>query len=180
MQNPVDWNGDKFSDYAKINRWQITPDLYWWVSDKFRLNAGLTYTNEDREGGAMPALQKKNDTLYSYIEKNKSEAFSSKFRADVLLENTTISIINGINRYSRNLSIPNYVFRGIQLATFTEITGETRLQKHVIQSVSYTHLDVYKRQVHDLPIAMVLPFSKVQEKAHIPLIYPILYGLVGH
>ncbi len=133
MQNPVDWNGDKFSDYAKINRWQIAPDLYWWVSDKFRFNAGLTYTNEDREGGAMPALQKKGDTLYSYIEKNKSKAFSSKFRADVLLENTTISFINGINRYTRNLSIPSYTFGGIQLATFSEITGETRLQKHVIQ-----------------------------------------------
>lgn len=62
-QNPVDWNGDKFSDYAKINRWQIAPDLYWWVSEKLRLNTGLTYTNEEREGGAMPALQKK-ETLF--------------------------------------------------------------------------------------------------------------------
>lgn len=132
-QNPVDWNGDKFSDYAKINRWQIAPDLYWWASEKFRLNAGLTYTKEDREGGAMPALQKKNDTLYSYLERNKSEAFSSKFRADILLTNTTISMINGINRYSRNLTIPSYSFSGVQLATFSEVMGESRLQKHVIQ-----------------------------------------------
>jgi outer membrane receptor for ferrienterochelin and colicin len=132
-QNPVDWNGDKFSDYAKINRWQIAPDLYWWVSEKLRLNTGLTYTNEEREGGAMPALQKKGDTLYTYLEKNKSQAFSSKFRADVLFKNTTLSFINGINRYSRKLTVPNYRFEGTQLATFSEILGETQLQKHVVQ-----------------------------------------------
>lgn len=131
-QQPKDWNGDQFSDYAKINRWNISPDLYFFVNKNVTLSAGVTYINETRKGGALPALQNKLDSagIYSYIESNASSAIQSRLNATIQLDKAKIVIRNGINYYKRDLSIPTYTFNGNQLASYTEALVSFNIKNH--------------------------------------------------
>jgi outer membrane receptor for ferrienterochelin and colicins len=131
-QQPKDWNGDQFSDYAKINRWNISPDLYFFVNKNVTLSAGVTYINESRKGGALPALQNKLDSagIYSYIESNASSAVQSRLNATIQLDKAKIVIRNGINYYKRDLSIPTYTFNGNQFASYTEALVSFNIKNH--------------------------------------------------
>ncbi|MFN8316353.1 MAG: TonB-dependent receptor [Chitinophagales bacterium] len=131
-QQPKDWDGDKFSDYAKISRWNISPDLYFFINKNITLSAGVTYINETRKGGALPALQNKIDSagIYSYIESNASSAVQSRLNATIQLDKAKIVIRNGINYYKRDLSIPTYTFNGNQFASYTEALVSFNIKNH--------------------------------------------------
>jgi hypothetical protein len=64
-QQPANWDKAGFSDYTKINRWQVAPEAFFWLN-KFNLNLGVTYTNEDRIGGAMKDIKNQFDSIYTY------------------------------------------------------------------------------------------------------------------
>lgn len=131
-QREKDWDGDKFTETPRLDRYTFSPQLYFDISKKATLNMGATYTHENRLGGALPYLEGKTDTTYSYFEKNNSGHFSSNFKFvyDFGANSGKLTLRNSFNLFDRNLTLPFYHFQGRQLASVSEINYRLLKDKH--------------------------------------------------
>jgi iron complex outermembrane receptor protein len=130
-QRAVDWNADKFSDYAKLQRYSVSPQLYFYLSEHAKLNVGVMYAGEQRLGGAMPYILGQEDSVYTYSEENHSEHLGTNFRFEYDFEkNGTLRLKNAINYFNRKLKMRDYGFGGKQLASLTELNYHITRKKH--------------------------------------------------
>lgn len=126
-----DWDGDHFTETPKLQRYAFSPQLFFDISKKAKLNIGANYTFEDRLGGTLEYIRGENDTAYNYFEKNISEHISSNFKFEYDFDsNGKLTVKNAINYFSRDLKIPTYFFRGRQLASMSEINYRFIRKKH--------------------------------------------------
>ena len=133
-QREKDWNGDKFTETPKLQRYIISPQLYFDITDKAKLNIGASYTNEDRLGGAIPYILGKDDSVYTYFEKNKTEHVSSNFKFEYDSgKGGKLTLKNAINYFTRQMHLPYYYFDGTQFGSASELNYHvTVLKKHDI------------------------------------------------
>lgn len=131
-QQAKDWDGDKFSDIPKLDRWSVSPQLYFYLNKRAKLNIGFNYSGENRNGGTLPAIENKiTDTTYSYLETNKSMRLGSTVKFEYDLETKgKITFKNSFNYFDRKLSIFDYSFGGKQISSATELNYNLRLKKH--------------------------------------------------
>jgi outer membrane receptor for ferrienterochelin and colicins len=128
-QKERDWSRDNFVEYPKLNRVYLSPQLYFRISEKAKLNAGLNYTYENRLGGTIQYIQKKEDSLYNYFEKNISSRIGSnvKFAYD-FDDKGKLQIRSAFNIFDRQLNLPediylsNSMFKGKQLSSVSDAT----------------------------------------------------------
>lgn len=120
-QREKDWNGDNFSETPLLKRYIISPQLYFDITEKARLNIGASYTNEDRLGGAMPYIQHKRDSVYTYFEKNITDHISTNFKFEYDFgKGGKLTLKNAVNYFDREMRLPYYYFSGTQLGSATE------------------------------------------------------------
>ncbi|HSP87600.1 MAG TPA: TonB-dependent receptor [Ignavibacteriaceae bacterium] len=120
-QSAFDNNKDKFSDLPEIERYTLSPKLYFYLDDKNSLELGGTFVTEERTGGAIPIINDAFDSVYTFTEINKSNRFSSQIRYDHLITtNSRFTIKNSIGYFNRDLFLPSYSFSGSQLSSFSE------------------------------------------------------------
>lgn len=132
-QRAVDWNGDNFSDYAKLQRYSVSPQLHFYINDHARLNVGVMYAGEQRLGGAMPYILAQQDSVYTYFEDNQSEHLGTNFRFEYDFEkHGTIRLKNAVNYFDRAFNMRSYSFGGKQLASLTEFNYHVAVKKHDI------------------------------------------------
>lgn len=130
-QKEKDWSGYGFSETPRLNRYNISPQLFFDLSKHAKLNIGGTYTYENRFGGAMKYLRNEADSNYNYFEKNISTHASSNFKFEYDLEkNGKLTAKSSFNYFNRDLKIPYYLFRGTQLASASEINYRLTRKKH--------------------------------------------------
>lgn len=148
-QREKDWNGDNFTETPKLQRYIISPQLYFDITDKVKLNIGASYTNEDRLGGAIPYILGKDDSVYTYYEKNQTEHVSSNFKFEYNFgKGGKLTLKNAVNYFTRQMSLPYYYFDGTQLGTASE------LNYHVVI-----------KQKHDAVIGVDFRSDRVKENA---------------
>lgn len=132
-QREKDWDGDNFSETPLLQRYYISPQLFFDIGKHITLNAGANYSFENRTGGAIPYLQGKDDPKYRYFEKNVSNHLATNFKWQYNLGNNgKLTLKNAFNRFERELTSPGYRFGGLQLGSLTEINYTVRIKKHEI------------------------------------------------
>lgn len=130
-QKERDWNRDNFTDMPRLQRYNVSPQLYFWIGDKVQINAGVNYAYEDRLGGTLQYIQGKEDTVYDYFEKNLTTHLGTNFKLEYNAgEKGRLVVRNSANYFNRELDIPAYKFGGKQLATLTEINYRFVKGKH--------------------------------------------------
>lgn len=126
-----DWDDDHFTETPKLQRYTVSPQLFFDLSKHAKLNIGGNYTHEDRLGGTMEYIQNKNDTTYSYFERNLSDHVSSNFKFEYDFEMAgKLTVKNAFNYFNRDLKIPYYFFKGNQMASASEINYHFIRKKH--------------------------------------------------
>ncbi len=126
-----DWDGDHFTETPKLQRYMVSPQLFFDLSKHAKLNIGANYTSEDRLGGTMEYVLGKNDSSYNYFEKNISNHISSNLRFEYDFESAgKLTLKNAVNYFTRDLKIPYYFFAGKQLASTSEINYHLIRKKH--------------------------------------------------
>ncbi len=126
-----DWDGDHFTETPKLQRYTVSPQLFFDLSKHAKLNIGGNYTHEDRLGGAMEYIQNKSDSTYNYFEKNVSDHISSNFKFEYDFEKAgKLTVKNAFNYFDRDLKIPYYFFKGNQMASASEINYRFIRKKH--------------------------------------------------
>jgi iron complex outermembrane receptor protein len=107
----------------KYNRITLNPKLYVYINPQTTVNLGFNSTVEDRIGGDIQYIKGKGDNIHSYFEKNNTKRFSTQLGLEHQLNDSTdLKIKNSLNYYDRKIEIPDFVFSGIQLSSFTEAT----------------------------------------------------------
>jgi outer membrane receptor for ferrienterochelin and colicins len=105
----------------KFNRYTINPKLFFYLNDKTTLNIGFNKTVEDRVGGDIKYIEGKGDSIHSYFEKNQTNRFSTQLEFDRKVNDKSKFVFkNSISYYDRAIEIPNFIFSGVQLSSFSE------------------------------------------------------------
>ena len=107
----------------KFERFNFNPKLFLYLSDKTNLNIGINTVFENRIGGDIDYIKNESENPNSYFEKNKTRRISTQFTLNhAFNERENITLKNSFNNFSRIVTIPDYLFDGLQNSTFSEIT----------------------------------------------------------
>ena len=130
-QKEKDWSGFGFAETPLLQRYTISPQLFFDLSKHARLNIGSNFTNENRTGGSDAWFAGTSDSTNNYYEKNVSKHISSNFKFEYDFGSKgTITIKNAVNSFNRNLQLPWYLFAGTQLASASEINYHVAIKQH--------------------------------------------------
>lgn len=109
-----------FSAIPQYGRYTFNPRLFYYFNDKTKLVFGINTSFENRLGGDMQYIKTKKDSLY--FEKNVSNRVSTQLSLDHDFGACShITVKNSISIFNRDITKPNYLFSGNQLASFSEI-----------------------------------------------------------
>ncbi len=122
-QEPYDPNKDNFSDIPQVRSITLNPKFFWYPDDSTTLWLGINTAVEDRIGGDILAIDGKPDSQHTFTEQNLSKRFSAQLSFDKTFRNDAqLSVRNSISYFDREINIPNYRFKGNQIASFSEAT----------------------------------------------------------
>lgn len=116
-----------FTAIPKFDRYVINPKLFIYFSPITKLNIGVNGVFEDRTGGDIKYIKGHGDSTHSYFERNKSTRLSTQLAFEHQLnEHSTLTVKNSFNNFQRTITIPDYIFDGKQLSSYSEATYSNR------------------------------------------------------
>lgn len=125
----VSYNSGKAYDPADIgltaipdfDRFTLNPKLYWEIDESTNLILGGSYITEDRLGGDIKFING-GQTNNPYFEDNKTNRLTTELQLQKdWVNGGTIHVKNSISHFERKIEVPQYIFEGTQLSTFSEI-----------------------------------------------------------
>ncbi|WP_276502715.1 TonB-dependent receptor [Terrimonas pollutisoli] len=134
-----DADKDGYSDCPQLTKYNFNPKLFFYFSDRTRLSAGATFTNEKRQGGDVNLVNNEATTSdHYYKEVNDISRITTQIKFDHKPDtHQTITVRNSFNIFKRSLSITpsfslgEYRFAGKQLSSFSEATYSNRKDKNI-------------------------------------------------
>lgn len=123
-----DPSGNGFSAIPQYGRFTFNPRLFYYFSEKTKLVIGVNTSFENRLGGDMRYIKSPKDSLY--FERNISQRIATQLSFDHDFGKCShINFKNSISIFGRDISKPNYLFSGNQLASFSEFTYSNHDEK---------------------------------------------------
>lgn len=120
---PYDPADIQLTAIPKFERYNFNPKLFVNFNENTKLNFGVNTVFENRIGGNIDYIKEESKYPDSYFEKNKTQRISTQFTlTHKLNEKESLTIKNSFNNFSRVITIPDYVFDGLQNSTFSEIS----------------------------------------------------------
>lgn len=108
----------------EFERYTINPRMFWYLDEATEINLGFNFTTEDRLGGSMGYIEGK--TASGYFESNETDRLSTQLDATHRFsDHSRIQVKNSISFFDRSIAIPDYVFSGKQVSSFSEINYVT-------------------------------------------------------
>ncbi|MDB5281481.1 MAG: TonB-dependent receptor plug, partial [Bacteroidota bacterium] len=130
-QQEKDWSGFGFPETPRLERYSVSPQLFFDLSKHASLNIGGGYTHENRTGGSSQYFAGTADSTNNYYERNISDHASSNFKFTYDFgDRGLLTIKDAFNYFKRELSLPYYLFGGTQLASSSEINYHFARKKH--------------------------------------------------
>lgn len=105
----------------RFKRYTVAPKLFFYATDNTQVTAGFNFTTEDRNGGDIDFI--KGYKPAGFFERNKSDRFNTQFSLEHHFgKSSHITFRNSFNHFKRVISLPGYIFNGIQSGIFGEFT----------------------------------------------------------
>ncbi|RYZ54679.1 MAG: TonB-dependent receptor [Sphingobacteriales bacterium] len=105
----------------KFDRFTLNPKLYLYFNQATTLSAGINATTEKRIGGDLEYVEGNGSAAHSYFEQNKTGRYSSQVELDHRLsESDKLVFRNSVSYYDRSIGLPNYLFSGVQVSSYSE------------------------------------------------------------
>ena len=126
-QDAYDPDGDEFSNLPETNSITINPRVFYYPSERATLWLGLNATHDDRTGGFLDVIDGNEN---GYTETNTSNRYSTQFNYDQqLTANSSLQVKNSLSLFNRDLILPNSIFSGEQMNSFTEVNFKSQREK---------------------------------------------------
>ncbi len=119
-QKVYDNNDDNFSDIPQIERYTINPKLLFYFDDSKTLEIAGSFSTEKRLGGNLEAVDNESNPGNYYFEENLSNRYSLQTGFIYQGEDDYFTFKNSLGFFERELSLPDYLFSGEQISTFSE------------------------------------------------------------
>jgi outer membrane receptor for ferrienterochelin and colicins len=130
-QAAKDWDGDGFTETPQLQRYTVSPQLFFQLSKNAKLNIGAGYTHENRLGGSLQYIQGKSDSTNNYYERNLSDHLATNLRFEYSFNaKGKLTVKNSVNYFMRELRLPYYFFSGTQLGWASEVNYHFIRKKH--------------------------------------------------
>ncbi len=130
-QKAYDNNSDDFSDLPQTKSISINPSFFYNFNNKSKLRISLNTGFEDRWGGDLTLIENKGATdNHQYSERNLSQRIANQIRFDhQISDHQTLTLRNSVNYFDRIIELPDFSFKGKQLASFSEAAYSSRHTK---------------------------------------------------
>jgi iron complex outermembrane receptor protein len=123
LGSPYDPANIGLTAIPKSSRYTINPRLFIY-GKKTNLNIGLSYITESRTGGSMDYIKKGTP---GYFEKNNTDRLSAQAGiTHAVTEHSSLIFKTSYSHYKRTITIPSYLFGGVQQSGFSELTYNNR------------------------------------------------------
>lgn len=119
---PYDPADIKLTAIPKFERFNFNPKLFVYFDENTNLDFGINTVFENRIGGNIDYIKDQNSYPNSYFEKNKTQRISTQFTlTHKFNEKESVMFKNSFNNFNRVVTIPDYIFDGLQNSTFSEL-----------------------------------------------------------
>lgn len=113
----------------KFDRITINPKLFVDFNPKTHLIAGVNFIQEDRLGGNVDFIQGE-EVANPYYEANSTDRFSTELTFQTRWdEQNSLNFKNSLNFFNREIEVPNYIFKGRQVSSFSELNWSSEGEK---------------------------------------------------
>jgi len=120
--SPYNPDDDNFTNIPKTTSLSLNPKLFYYPNENSTLWFGVNATTDKREGGDIDAVKNGIDTEHTYLETNNSNRISTQLAYQSTLSNMqSFEFKNSISYFDRETVLPNYIFDGDEVNSFTEI-----------------------------------------------------------
>ncbi len=121
--NQVAFDPDKdgFSNIPRARTFSLNPKFYYYINPDSEFHLGINSTIDDRTGGDMEVIKGKKNETNTFSERNGSRRFATNLLYRSSNEHRTIIAKSSVSYFDRELSIPDYLYNGIQLSSFSEL-----------------------------------------------------------
>ena len=119
-QKVYDNNDDNFSDIPQIERYTINPKFLFYIDESKTLEIAGSFSAERRLGGNLEVIDNRSNPGNYYFEENLSNRYSLQMGYNYRGEDDYFSLKNSLDFFERKLSLPDYLFKGEQISTFSE------------------------------------------------------------
>ncbi|MBU1096415.1 MAG: TonB-dependent receptor [Bacteroidetes bacterium] len=119
-QKVYDNNDDNFSDIPQIERYTINPKFLFYFDKRKTLEIAGSFSTEKRLGGNLEVIDDRSNHNNYYFEENLSNRYSLQMGYNYRGEDDYFTFKNSLGFFERELSLPNYLFSGEQISSFSE------------------------------------------------------------
>lgn len=105
----------------EFDRYTLNPKLFWDISEKTDVIAGINFIKEERLGGNIDFIEGK-PVSQPYFESNKTDRISTELTFQTKWKDrNALAFKNSLNFFNRNIEVPGYHFGGKQFSSFSEV-----------------------------------------------------------
>ena len=127
---PYDPSNIGLTAIPKFDRYTFNPKLFFYFNKNTTANFGVNATYENRIGGDLNYIEGKADSIHAYFEKNKTNRYSTQLSIEhIINDKATFSFKNSVSYYNRSIQIPDYLFSGVQLSSYSEVNFNYKKEK---------------------------------------------------
>jgi len=129
-QAPYDPDNDGFSNLPSTQSISFNPKLFYYPSEKTTFWLGVNGTYDKRLGGDVEVIKNGVNGINQFSEQNVSKRASTQAVFETkFIKNKKLEIKNSISYFEREQKIPNFIFQGNQLNSFTEVNYQLNNEK---------------------------------------------------
>lgn len=130
-QKEYDVDDNDFTELPRTKSFNLSPRLFFELDDKTRLTLGNTTSYQNRTGGDVFVIRNQADDFHQYFERNNSFRNITTLQFDHGFSNGRKLIARqSLAFFNREIEIPNYIFKGRQLNSYTDISYFQPVKNH--------------------------------------------------
>ncbi len=137
VKSAVDVNKDGFSEIPEHQDYILHPRFFFTLSQKTKLNVGVTSTIDNRKTGDMEAVKNEPNSLHPYLRKENTfrNVLDLQYTHDFSKTNT-LTFKTALSSYQREMSYPyrgiDFHLKAAQYSSYSEVSDRAFLGNHTL------------------------------------------------
>jgi outer membrane receptor for ferrienterochelin and colicins len=138
VKSAVDVNKDGYSEVPEHQNYTVHPRFFFQLSDKSKLNVGITSTMDNRKTGDITAVKEGKSAQHSYLRQEKTfrNVLDLQYNHNYSEKHVT-SFKTALSAFQRELDVPvrfvpSFQFKGTQYSSYSEFSDRRQLGKHTL------------------------------------------------